>query len=103
MSAPPSPLTTTSFTITVVPQGWQFTAVAGTTLLAAAELAGIRLLSSCRNGTCRTCLCHMPEGKVRYTVDWPGISPDERIDGYILPCVAVAESNITVQARAVRK
>ena len=95
-----APLTT--FTITIVPQGWQFPAEAGTTILAAAELAGIRLLSSCRNGTCRTCLCHMPAGQVRYTVDWPGISPDERFDGYILPCVAVAESDLTVQARAVR-
>ena len=44
----------------------------------------------------------MPEGKIRYTVDWPGISPDERLDGYILPCVAVAESDLTIQARAVR-
>lgn len=98
-----TPLTTPTFILTVVPQGWQFPAEAGTTLLAAAELAGIRLLSSCRNGTCRTCICHMPEGKVRYTVDWPGISPDERLDGYILPCVAVPESDVSLQARAVRK
>ena len=97
-----APFTITTFTITVLPQGWQFPADAGTTLLAAAELAGIRLLSSCRNGTCRTCLCHMPAGQVRYTVDWPGISPDERLDGYILPCVAVADSDITIEARAVR-
>jgi len=92
-----------SYTITLMPQGWQFTAKAGTTLLAAAELAGIRLLSSCRNGTCRTCLCRMPTGQVRYTVDWPGVSPDERLDGYILPCVAVAEADIILQARAVRR
>ena len=46
-------------TVTILPQGWQFAAGPDTTLLAAAELAGIRLLSSCRNGTCRTCLCHM--------------------------------------------
>ena len=78
-----APLTT--FTITIVPQGWQFPAEAGTTILAAAELAG------------------MWQRQVRYTVDWPGISPDERLDGYILPCVAVAESDLTVQARAVRK
>jgi ferredoxin len=89
-------------TVTILPQGWQFSASPETTLLAAAELAGIRLLSSCRNGTCRTCLCHMPEGKVRYTVDWPGVSLDERLDGYILPCVAVAETDLTLQARAVR-
>jgi len=45
----------------------------------------------------------MPAGQVRYTVDWPGVSPDERFDGYILPCVAVAEADITLQARAVRR
>lgn len=99
MSAPST--SDISYTITIVPQGWQFVAQHGTTLLAAAELAGIRLLSSCRNGTCRTCLCHMPQGQVRYTVEWPGVSPDERLDGYILPCVAVAESDLTIQARAV--
>ena len=96
-------MSASTFTITLLAQDWQFTAEAGTTVLAAAELAGIRLLSSCRNGTCRTCLCHMPTGQVRYTVDWPGISPDERLDGYILPCVAVAESDLALQARAVRK
>ena len=91
-------MSASTFTITLLAQDWQFPAEAGTTVLAAAELAGIRLLSSCR-----TCLCHMPEGKIRYTVDWPGISPDERLDGYILPCVAVAESDLALQARAVRK
>ena len=90
-------------TVTILPQGWQFAAGPDATLLAAAELAGIRLLSSCRNGTCRSCLCQMPEGTVRYPVTWPGVSLDERLDGYILPCVAVAETDVTLQARAVRK
>jgi len=102
MSAP-STISENTYTITIVPQGWQFAAGPGVTLLAAAELAGIRLLSSCRNGTCRTCLCHMPQGQIRYTVAWPGVSPDERQGGYILPCVAIAESDITLQARAVRR
>jgi ferredoxin len=62
------------------------------TLLQAAEAAGIDLPASCRNGTCRTCLSHMRQGSVRYPVaTWPGISPDERLEGLVLPCVALAD------------
>lgn len=32
----------------------------------------------CRNGTCRTCLCHMSEGRVRYTIEWPGLARRKR-------------------------
>jgi ferredoxin len=84
-------------------QGWEFEAAAGVPLLLAAERAGIRLPSSCRNGTCRTCLCRMEGGSVRYLVDWPGVSPDERREGCILPCVAVAETDLTLIAPAARK
>ena len=90
------------FIAKVEPDGTQCDAWPEQPLLLSMEQGGIDWPSSCRNGTCRTCLCHMPEGKIRYTVDWPGISPDERLDGYILPCVAVADSDLTVQARAVR-
>ncbi len=62
------------------------------TLLQAAEAAGIDLPASCRNGTCRTCLSHMRRGSVRYPVaTWPGVSPDERLEGLVLPCVALPD------------
>ena len=57
--------------VTLAGQGWRFEATAPATVLQAAELAGIRLPSSCRNGTCRTCLCLAKSGTVRYLVDWP--------------------------------
>jgi ferredoxin len=54
--------------ITLEGQGWEFEADDTTPLLLAAERAGIRLPSSCRNGTCRTCICLMRSGGVRYTI-----------------------------------
>jgi ferredoxin len=75
-------------------QGWEFEADATAPLLLAAQHAGIRLPSSCRNGTCRTCICQMASGSVRYLVEWPGVSADEKREGWILPCVAVAESDL---------
>ena len=92
-----------NYQITVLPQGWRFDAPDGESLLRAAERAGIILPSSCRNGTCRTCLCRMARGQVRYLVEWPGLSLDEKREGYALPCVAVAESDCVIEAPAARR
>ena len=91
---------TRPFCVTLEAQTWQFDADAALTLLAAAERAGFSLPSSCRNGTCRTCMCRMTKGRVRYLIEWPGLSRDEKQDGYILPCVAVAESDLTLEVSA---
>ena len=92
--------------IRVLPGGFEFEAEAalevdegsGQTLLHAAEAAGIGMLSSCRNGTCRTCICQVVEGTVRHLVEWPGLSADEKAEGWILPCVAVALDDVTLEA-----
>jgi len=89
-----------TFSVTLAPKGWVFAADGETPLLAAAERGGFRLPSSCRNGTCRTCLCRMASGQVSYRIEWPGLTPDEKREGYILPCVAFAESDITLEAGA---
>ena len=65
----------------------------GHTLLEAAEAAGLTLPSLCRNGTCRECMCHAPMGQVRYRVEWPGLLAEEKIQGWVLPCVAWPVSN----------
>lgn len=65
-------------------------------ILLAAEHAGLSLLSSCRNGTCRTCLCQLRQGTVHYRIAWPGLSPEEKSEGYILPCVAYALSDVLI-------
>ena len=72
----------------IAPGGFSFDCAPGLTLLQAADAAGIELPSSCRNGTCRTCLCRLVEGRIRYRIEWPGVSADEKIEGWILPCVA---------------
>lgn len=89
--------------VTILPQGWQFDAAADETLLRAAERAGIRLPSSCRNGTCRTCHCASNGGKVRYIVEWPGLSLDEKLAHDVLPCVAVAVEDIVLTVPAARR
>jgi ferredoxin len=90
-------------TITFEPAGWTVTAPADTTILHAAEQAGIELPSSCRNGTCRTCICRLGSGAVRYLVEWPGLSIDEKREGYILPCVAVPEGDVVVEQRLAKQ
>ena len=83
--------------ITVLPEGWTFSASPDQPLLAAAQVAGIRLASSCRNGTCRRCLCGLVSGEVEYRIPYPGISRDEREDGWVLPCVAHACTDVTIE------
>ena len=85
-----------SFTITLLPSQRSFTSTGQTTILEAAALAGLRLSSSCRNGTCRSCLCRLVDGTVQYRIDWPGLSADEKATGWILPCVALPTSDLII-------
>jgi ferredoxin len=89
--------------VTIEPGGWRIAAAPGATLLQAAEAAGVNLPSSCRNGTCRTCLCRLASGSVRYLVEWPGLSVEEKRDGFILPCVAVAKADVVLEAPLARR
>lgn len=77
--------------------GPAFSAPAGLPLLHAAERAGLVLPSSCRNGTCRTCLCHLISGQVLYRIEWPGLSAQEKQAGCILPCVAYPASDVVIE------
>ncbi|SAL28796.1 (2Fe-2S)-binding protein [Caballeronia sordidicola] len=87
-----------SFTITLLPSNQDFPSTDGTTILEAASLAGLRLPSSCRNGTCRACLCQLKNGEVRYKIEWPGLTTEEKAEGWILPCVAIPASNVEIEA-----
>lgn len=77
--------------------GQRFPAPADRTLLASALAAGATARSSCRNGACRTCMCRLLEGRVTWTVDWPSLSPDERAEGFVLPCVARPASDVVLR------
>jgi ferredoxin-NADP reductase len=66
----------------------------GQTLLEAAEAAGIALESLCRAGICGTCRTRVTEGDVECASD--SLSADERAGGFVLACVATAQSNCTI-------
>jgi ferredoxin len=90
------------FTVKVEPTGLQYDVEGDLTLLEAAEMSRIELPSSCRNGTCRTCLCRLVSGEVAYTVEWPGLSAEEKAEGYVLPCVARPTTDVVLEQALAR-
>jgi len=86
------------FTARLEPSGEQFDAWPDRSLLQSAEEGGLNWPSSCRNGTCRTCLGVLVSGDVSYTVDWPGLSADEKAEGCVLPCVSRPLSDVVLRS-----
>jgi ferredoxin len=82
------------FTGLVEPDGQTFEAWPAQALLLSIEQGALDWPSSCRNGTCRTCIGQLHQGQVRYDIDWPGLSADEKAQGYVLPCVAIPCSDL---------
>ena len=84
------------FSVRVLPADLQYDVEGDLTLLEAADMSRVQLPSSCRNGTCRTCICQLVSGEVVYTVEWPGLSAEEKTEGWVLPCVARPVSNVVL-------
>jgi ferredoxin len=85
------------FRVALQPSGRGFDAPVESTLLASALAASLPLASSCRNGTCRTCLRPLHSGQVEYRIAWPGLLPEERHSGaWVLPCVAYPLSDVVM-------
>ncbi len=90
------------FTARVLPSDLLCDVEDGMTLLQALESGRIEVPSSCRNGTCRTCVCRLLQGSVHYEIEWPGLSTEEMDEGYVLPCVAHATSDVVLEQAAAR-
>lgn len=88
---------THAHTVRIEPLGISVTAEEVVSIWRSCKTAGVRLPKTCLNGTCRACLCQLQSGRVRYLVEWPGVSTDERDEGWILPCVAAPESDVVLQ------
>jgi ferredoxin len=86
------------FPVVIDPSGLSFEAAANVPILQSAREAGVTLPSSCRNGTCRTCMCRLVSGRVSYRIEWPGLSAEEKVEGFILPCVAIPETAIVIES-----
>jgi ferredoxin len=94
---PDSPAGGVLFSVQLNPPQGTFSASPSLTILQSALLAGFVMESSCRNGTCRTCICRLASGQVAYRIEWPGLSTEEKRDGFILPCVAYPLSDLVIQ------
>lgn len=90
------------FEVRIVPQERNYPCAPDQTLLLSALSAGIRLPHSCRNGTCRACIARLLQGQIEYRVEWPGLSAEEKVEGWILPCVACPRSDLLIEAPAAR-
>jgi ferredoxin len=86
-----------SFVVTLLPEGVAFEARDDESLLKAGLRAMVAMRSSCRNGTCRTCMCRLDSGSIAYEIDWPGLTREEKDEGLVLPCVARALSDVVLQ------
>lgn len=94
MTAHNTPLFYTAHT---EPDAQQFDAWTTHPLLISMEQGGIEWPSSCRGGNCRTCIGKLTQGSVRYDMEWPGLSAEEKAEGYVLPCVAYPCSDLTIE------
>lgn len=98
MSDPYSPAADlTAPTVRIEPMGWLAPAPSDLSILQAALRAGIELPNACRNGTCRSCLSRLLSGEIRYLIEWPGVSLEEKREGLFLPCVACAQTDIVIE------
>ena len=88
------------YEVRMQPQGPVFRAAATQPLLLSAAAAGIDMPSSCRNGTCRTCMRRLLSGSVSYRIEWPGLLAEEKAEGWILPCVAYPQADLVLEAKA---
>ena len=86
----------TLYTAQTTHDGLQVDAESDQSLLLSLEMGGSNWPSSCRNGTCRTCIGTLVSGQVRYEIEWPGITAEEQSEGCVLPCVAYPCSNIVL-------
>jgi benzoate/toluate 1,2-dioxygenase reductase subunit len=75
-----------------------FAAKSGETLLAAARRAGIPLSADCEVGDCQTCRASCLSGEIEYDeLSSISLTENEAQAGEILPCVAMAASDIEVR------
>jgi ferredoxin-NADP reductase len=70
---------------------------AGTTVLDAADGAGVEIDNSCRVGTCGVCRVKLLSGAVTMAVE-DGLEPGDKEKNVILACQAKATADVTVEA-----
>ena len=88
---------TALFRVTLLPGGETFDCASDQPLMLAGLAAGVTLPWSCRNGTCRTCISQLLQGRIEHNIPWPGLSAEEKAEGWVLPCVACPRSDVVLR------
>jgi ferredoxin-NADP reductase/Fe-S-cluster-containing hydrogenase component 2 len=70
---------------------------AGSTILDAADEAGIFIDNACRSGTCGSCRVKLASGAVRMPVE-DALTKEDKAGGYILACQAEIDGDVVVDA-----
>jgi CDP-4-dehydro-6-deoxyglucose reductase, E3 len=90
-------------TVRIIPHERSISAAEDVSVLAAAQLAGMPLPHSCRSGRCGSCRARLLSGRVEYADGPPpGLSPQERSEGFVLLCQALARSDLVLEARLIQ-
>jgi ferredoxin-NADP reductase len=91
----PDPAPATGGTVRFARSGCEVACAPGTTVLAAAQQAGVRLPSSCAEGMCGTCKSTLLGGRVEMNHQG-GIRPREVAADKFLPCCSTPDGDIVV-------
>lgn len=75
-----------------------------TPLLEAIRNLGLPARQACRNGVCRICRCRLLSGEITYHDRRPhGLYEQDIRQGLILPCIAFARSDLTLDRIATER
>jgi CDP-4-dehydro-6-deoxyglucose reductase, E3 len=90
--------------VTIRNTGHRFPAQDGSTILQSAFDAGLVLPYGCRDGACGSCKGKLVDGRIDYgRYSEKALTAQEREQGYALFCQAKPLSDVTIEAREVRK
>ncbi|MBF0219889.1 MAG: 2Fe-2S iron-sulfur cluster binding domain-containing protein [Gammaproteobacteria bacterium] len=87
-----------SFTITVQPSGYQFSAAAETPILDSLLKSGASISYGCRGGFCGACKGELISGNYKYGEDPMGLSAEDKASQKLLLCVAHPRSDMVIKA-----
>jgi len=82
--------------VTFLPSGKKASLPEGSTVLDVADELELEIDSSCRSGTCGTCLVRLKEGEVSMDCE-DGLEPEDKAKGMVLACQARSNSDVVVE------
>ena len=75
-----------------------------TTLLEAIKSTNLPAIHPCRNGVCGLCRCRLLSGEITYNGREPhGLWERDKVEGFILPCIAYAMSDLSIDRLSLEK